>query len=90
MSHSSSGTGLATPEWSATLTPRDVELLRLLAGGRSTGQIAVALSISSNTARTRIRRVLGKLHAADRSAAVGAAGDLGLLLKRRAPVPVVC
>jgi ATP/maltotriose-dependent transcriptional regulator MalT len=90
MSHSSSATELVTAEWLPRLNARDVEVLRLLAVGRSTGQIAAALSISSNTARTRIRRVLSKLHVADRSAAVGAAGDLGLLRNRRVPVPVGC
>jgi DNA-binding CsgD family transcriptional regulator len=39
------------------LTDRDVELLRYMAEGRSTSQIAAAMSVTSNTARTRIRRV---------------------------------
>jgi DNA-binding NarL/FixJ family response regulator len=67
-----------------TLNPRDVEVLRLLAEGRSTGQIAASLAVSSNTARTRIRRVQGKLDVRDRTAAVRAAEGLGLL---RIPVP---
>ena len=41
--------------------PRDVAVLRLLADGRSTGEIAARLSVSSNTARTNIRRVQKKL-----------------------------
>jgi DNA-binding NarL/FixJ family response regulator len=90
MSHSSSGPELVAIGRSPALTPRDLEVLRLLAVGRSTGQIAATLSISSNTARTRIRRVLRKLHVADRSAAVGAAGDLGVLRNGRVLVPVVC
>jgi DNA-binding CsgD family transcriptional regulator len=66
---------------------RDVELLRLLAEGRSTAQIAVLYSVSGNTARTKIRRVQGKLDASDRAAAVRAAGDLGLLPEPGPPEP---
>ena len=61
------------------LTDRDRELLRHLAAGRSTGQIAAAMSISTNTARTRIRRVSAKLAVTQRREIVGAARGLGLL-----------
>src|SRR3954463_14654953 len=64
---------------------REVELLRLLAEGRSTAQIAARFVVSSNTARTKIRRVQGKLDASDRAAAVRAAGDLGLLAEPGPP-----
>ncbi|MGY1666039.1 LuxR C-terminal-related transcriptional regulator [Geodermatophilus sp. SYSU D00696] len=65
------------------LSRRDLDLLACLARGRSTAQIAAVLSVSSNTARTRIRRVQGKLDVADRAAAVRAARDLGVLVDRR-------
>jgi DNA-binding CsgD family transcriptional regulator len=52
---------------SAKLTERDVVLLRCLGTGGSTAQIAAALSVSGNTARTRIRRVQGKLGVSTRS-----------------------
>jgi DNA-binding CsgD family transcriptional regulator len=61
------------------LTERDVVLLRCLAAGGSTGRIAVALSVSSNTVRTRIRRVQGKLGVSTRSQLVHAARALDLL-----------
>lgn len=61
------------------LTDRDLELVRHLAQGRSTAQIARAMAVSSNTARTRIRRVSGKLAVADRYAVVAAARSLGLV-----------
>lgn len=61
------------------LTERDVVLLRCLGSGASTAQIAAALSVSSNTARTRIRRVQGKLGVSTRSDLASAAGALGLL-----------
>jgi LuxR family transcriptional regulator, maltose regulon positive regulatory protein len=70
------------------LNARDVDVLRLLAEGRSTGQIAASLSVSRNTARTRIRRVQRKLDVRDRTAAVHAAEELVLLLIPRPRGPV--
>jgi DNA-binding NarL/FixJ family response regulator len=70
------------------LNARDVDVLRLLAEGRSTGQIAASLSVSSNTARTNIRRVQRKLDVADRTAAARAAEERGLLrIPRPRPYP---
>jgi DNA-binding CsgD family transcriptional regulator len=74
-----SATDTVRPVPPRTLNPRDLDLLRLLADGRSTGQIAVALSVTTNTARTRIRRVQAKLDVRDRSAAVQVASDRGVL-----------
>lgn len=62
-----------------TLTLRDIVVLECLAAGRSTAQIARSLSVSGNTARTRIRRVQSKLDVLDRAAAVRAAENLGVL-----------
>jgi LuxR family transcriptional regulator, maltose regulon positive regulatory protein len=67
-----------------TLGARDVLLLRLLTEGRSTREIAEALAVSRNTARTRIRRVQGKLRVGDRTGAVQAAGGIGLVPTPRA------
>jgi DNA-binding NarL/FixJ family response regulator len=63
----------------SALNRRDIEVLRCLANGSSTAQIAASLSVSSNTARTRIRRLRVKLDAADREATVRAAQDLEML-----------
>jgi LuxR family maltose regulon positive regulatory protein len=65
----------AVPE----LSPREGEVLRRLADGRSTRQLAVDLAISANTVRGHIHTLRRKLAAADRSAVVGRARDLGLL-----------
>jgi LuxR family maltose regulon positive regulatory protein len=61
------------------LSGRDLDVLERLAAGESTAQIAVFLSVSSNTARTRIRRLEAKLDVSGRSAVVRAAQDLGVL-----------
>jgi DNA-binding CsgD family transcriptional regulator len=72
----------AGPESPSALNRRDVEVLACLAEGRSTAQIAAVLSVSGNTARTRIRRVQDKLDVTGRKAVVRAAQDLGIL-----PIP---
>jgi ATP/maltotriose-dependent transcriptional regulator MalT len=72
----------------SALSPRDVLVLHCLAAGRSTAQIARSLSVSSNTARTRIRRVEAKLDVSERGAAVRAAEALGLLALPRPRPPV--
>ena len=60
------------------LSDRDRELLRHLSEGRSTAQIARAMSVSTNTVRTRIRRVSGKLRVGGRYAVIEAARGLDL------------
>lgn len=62
-----------------SLTARDLELLRHLADGRSTGQIAAAMSVTGNTTRTRIRRVQRKLVVGRREHVVAAARRLGVV-----------
>lgn len=64
---------------SPKLTERDVILLRCLAAGGSTAQIAAALSVSSNTVRTRVRRVQGKLGVGTRGELASAARVLARL-----------
>ncbi|MET0763539.1 MAG: helix-turn-helix transcriptional regulator [Blastococcus sp.] len=61
------------------LNARDIDILRCLADGKSTAQIATVLAVSGNTARTKIRRVQGKLDVTGREAAVRAAQGLGVL-----------
>jgi DNA-binding CsgD family transcriptional regulator len=61
------------------LNERDLALLRHLADGRSTPQIAAAMSVTGNTVRTRIRRVQRKLAASRREAVVAEARHLGVV-----------
>ena len=71
----SDGTGDGRP----VLSARELDALRLLAAGRSTAQIAAAMSISTNTARTRIHRLHAELDVTNRQQVVPRARDLGLL-----------
>jgi DNA-binding CsgD family transcriptional regulator/tetratricopeptide (TPR) repeat protein len=61
------------------LTVREMDVLELLAGGASNGQIALRLGISRSTASVHISNILGKLGAANRVEAVVRAGRLGLV-----------
>lgn len=54
----------------ATLTPREQEILDLLAQGRLYKEIALSLDIGLGTVRTHIRRIYEKLHARNRTEAV--------------------
>ena len=61
------------------LTPRELQVVQLLSIRQSTSQIATALSISSNTVRTRVHHAERKLGAVTRDEATRAAHDRGLI-----------
>jgi NarL family two-component system response regulator LiaR len=63
---------------SESLTEREVEVLRLVARGRSNRQIAAQLVISDATVRTHVSNILGKLHLASRTQAALYALQAGL------------
>ena len=52
------------------LTPAEVEVLRLIAGGNANKQIASQLSVSEETIKSRVKNILSKLGANDRTHAV--------------------
>jgi DNA-binding CsgD family transcriptional regulator len=62
-----------------TLTRREYEVLRLLAIGQTTSEIATALSISPITARNHVTRVIEKLEVKTRLQAVVVASRFGLI-----------
>ena len=61
------------------LSPRELDVLRLLAEMLSTTEIAAALFVSINTVRTHIRSILRKLGVTRRNDAVRRARDQNLL-----------
>lgn len=60
------------------ISPRESEVLALLAKGATTADIANALTISENTVKTHVSRILKKLDASNRAEAVARAVALGL------------
>lgn len=63
----------------ALLTPRETEVLALVADGLSNDEIAADLHVSGNTVKTHIGNLLAKLHARDRAQLVIAAYEHGLV-----------
>jgi LuxR family transcriptional regulator, maltose regulon positive regulatory protein len=66
--------GLAEP-----LTDRELEVLRLIAAGRSNQRIAHDLVVALDTVKKHVTHVLGKLGAANRTEAAARARELGLI-----------
>ena len=63
----------------SNLSPREREILTLLAAGRTQSQIAADLIISSKTVATHIQRILSKLGVHTRAQAVGVAFRRGIV-----------
>lgn len=67
------------PPGRAALSPREREVLRLVAAGKTNRQIAAALGVGDETVKTLVARTFSKLGAHRRAEAVAAATKLGLL-----------
>lgn len=61
------------------LTRRELDILREIAAGKSTREIADALFVSENTVKTHASRVFSKLNVRRRTQAVHVAKQLGLV-----------
>jgi LuxR family maltose regulon positive regulatory protein len=71
--------GAAPPGLVEPLTDRELEVLRLIAAGRSNQRIAHDLVVALDTVKKHVTHVLGKLGAANRTEAAARARQLGLI-----------
>ena len=71
------GTG-AAPTVPDALTPREVEVLKLIAAGLSNAEIAATLVVSAATVKTHVNRIFYKTGARDRAQAVRYAYEHGI------------
>ena len=70
---------LAERAGNAHLTPREVQVVELIAQGMRNKEIAAALGISFETAQVHVKNILGKLKVQDRTAAVSVAVRRGII-----------
>jgi DNA-binding CsgD family transcriptional regulator len=61
------------------LTPREVEVLKLLAAGQANKEIARAMGVSPNTVKTHLARLYEKLGVTSRTAAISSARKLHII-----------
>jgi DNA-binding NarL/FixJ family response regulator len=73
------GGGKPLPEVLAgVLTPREIDILRMIAAGKTNREIAKGLVISLSTVKTHVQRIISKLGVSDRTQAAVKAVELGL------------
>jgi LuxR family maltose regulon positive regulatory protein len=73
------GGGTVVPDLAEPLTSRELEVLQMLAAGRSNQAIAGQLVVTLDTVKKHVSHVLGKLGAANRTEAVARARELSLI-----------
>lgn len=61
------------------LSAREMDVLKLVAAGKTDKEIALALSLSIHTVKTHLRSILAKLHVSGRRQAAQAARGIGLM-----------
>jgi DNA-binding NarL/FixJ family response regulator len=71
--------GRAPPATAPTLTPREAEILTMVAAGQANKQIAAALGIAEETVKSALKDAFARLDARNRAEAVAKAMQFGLI-----------
>ncbi|NML95649.1 response regulator [Novosphingobium olei] len=61
------------------LTPREVDILRMIAAGHANKQVAWKLGVAEETIKSNIKSIFAKLHVSDRTHAVTVAARRGII-----------
>ena len=70
---------LAEHSGQEALTPKEIDVLRLIAAGNANKEIAARLSITEETVKSRVKNILDKLGANDRTHAVTIGAKRGII-----------
>jgi DNA-binding NarL/FixJ family response regulator len=76
---SEAAAGIAEHVTDGTLTPREIDVLRLVAAGKANKEIGALLAMTEGTAKSHLKNILGKLEASDRTHAVTIALKRGII-----------
>lgn len=76
------------PRSRRALSVRELEVLRLVAEGRTNAEIAKAFFLSEATVKTHLRRIFSKLQVTDRASAVATAIAVGGIVPAQRRIPV--
>ena len=77
--HADVATEIATHAVDEPLTPRETDILRLVAAGKGNKQIAHQLSVTEDTVKGHLKSAFAKLDVADRTHAVTVAAKRGII-----------
>ena len=72
-------TGIAEHATDNALTPREISVLRLIAGGNTNKEIAAQLSVTEESVKSYVKNIFAKLDANDRTHAVTIAVKRGII-----------
>ena len=77
----------AAREVARPLSPRQMQILTLVAGGQTYGQVAETIGLSERTVKYHMGEILERLHLENRTQVIAYAAQMGLLSRQQDPPP---